>query len=176
VLTISSEDEDWNVGPAYKRRRTNRIVYSRSPSLPHVGSLLNNPPSATSPTPQIVQEEGVEECAPPPVPTPTPTAPTPTPELMEIPPPIRQLMRGFNERLSLGEPSGVKRTEGMPYYLGAFLVVALEWHAQVKSNANGARALQTLQQEVATLKEEKESLSRGWACQEEVYKASLKMA
>jgi len=29
---------------------------------------------------------------------------------------------------------------------------------------------------VATVKEEKESLCRGWACQEEVYKASLKRA
>jgi len=95
---------------------------------------------------------------------------------MEIPPPIRQLMRGFNERLSPGEPFGVKQTEGMPYYLGAFLAVALEWRAQVKSKADEARALQTLQQEVATLKEEKESLCRGWACQEEVYKASLKRA
>ena len=64
----------------------------------------------------------------------------------------------------------------MPYYLGAFLTVTLEWRAQAKSNANGARALQTLQQEVTTLKEENESLSRGWACQEEVYKASLKRA
>jgi len=64
----------------------------------------------------------------------------------------------------------------MPYYLGAFLVVALEWRAQAKSKADEARTLQTLQQEVVTLKEEKESLCRGWACQEEVYKASLKRA
>ena len=120
VLTISSEDEDSDVGPTYKRRRTNRIFYSRSPSPPHGGSLMNNPPSATSPSPQTVQEEGVVESVPLPTPTPTPApaAPTPTPELMEIPPPIRQLMRGFNERLSPGEPSGVRRSEGMPYYLG----------------------------------------------------------
>ncbi|XP_068486533.1 uncharacterized protein [Phaseolus vulgaris] len=64
----------------------------------------------------------------------------------------------------------------MPYYLGAFLVVALEWCAQAKSKADEARTLQTLRQEVATLKEEKEILCRGWACQEEVYKASLTSA
>jgi len=102
VLTISSEDEDSDVGPAYKRRRTNRIVYSRSPSPPHGGSLMNNPPNATSPSPSpsplTVQEEGVLESVPLPTPTPTPTpiptpTPTPTPaaptpalELIAIPP------------------------------------------------------------------------------------------
>ena len=62
----------------------------------------------------------------------------------------------------------------MPYYLGAFLAIALEWRAQAKSKFEEAGAIQALQREVATLKEEKESLSRGWACQEEVYKASLR--
>ena len=85
-------------------------------------------------------------------------------------------MRGFNEKLSPGEPSGVPRSEGMPYYLGAFLVVSLEWRAQAKSKAVEARTLQTLRQEVAALKEEKESLCRSWACQEEVCKASLRDA
>jgi len=85
-----------------------------------------------------------------------------------------QLMRGFNEKLPPGEPSGVPRSEGMPYYLGAFLAVSLEWRAQAKSKAVEARTLQTLRQEVATLKEEKESLCHSWACQEEVYKDSLR--
>ena len=111
-----------------------------------------------------------------PTPTPTPAAPTPAPELIAIPPPIMQLMRGFNERLSPGESSGVPRSEGMPYYLGAFLAVALEWRAQAKFKADEARTLQTLRQEVATLKEEKKSLCRGWACQEEVYKAYWRSA
>ena len=87
-----------------------------------------------------------------------------------------QLTRGFNERLSPGESSGVPRSEGMPYYLGSFLAVALEWRAQAKSKADEARTFQTLRQEMATLKEEKESLCRGWACQDEVYKASLRSA
>jgi len=176
VLTISSEDEDSDVGPAYKRRRSNRIVYSRSPSPPHGGYLMNNPPSATSPSAQTVQEEGVVESAPLPTPTPTPAAPTPTPEPLEIPSPIRQLMRGFTDKLSPGSCSGENRREGMPYYLGAFLAIALEWRAQAKSKADEARAIQAFQQEVATLKEEKESLSRGWARQEEAYKTSLKLA
>jgi len=64
----------------------------------------------------------------------------------------------------------------MPYYLGAFLAIALDWRAQAKSKADEARTLQSLRQEVATLKEEKESLCRSWACQEEVYKASLRSA
>jgi len=64
----------------------------------------------------------------------------------------------------------------MPYYMSAFLVVALEWRAQAKSKAVEARVLQSLRQEVATLKEEKEKLCRSWACQEEAYKASLRDA
>jgi len=61
--------------------------------------------------------------------------PTTTPGLIPIPPPIMQLMRGFNDKTSPGEPSGVPRLEGMPYYMGAFLAVALEWRAQAKSKA-----------------------------------------
>ena len=87
-----------------------------------------------------------------------------------------QLMRGFNDKTSPGEPSGTPRSEGMPYYMGAFLVVALEWRAQAKSKAVEARALQALRQEVAALKEEKENLCHSWACQEEVYKAFLRDA
>ena len=120
--------------------------------------------------------ESVPLPTPTPTPTPTPAAPTLTPKLIAIPPPIMQLMRGFNERLSSGESYGVPQSEGMPYYLGVFFFVALEWRAQAKSKADEARTLQTLQQEVATLKEEKESMCRGWVCQKEVYKASLKRA
>jgi len=83
-----------------------------------------------------------------------------------------QLMRGFNDKTSPGKPSGVPRSKGMPYNMGAFLAVALEWRAQAKSKAVKAHALQT-RLEVAALKDEKENLCRSWACQEEVYKASL---
>ena len=134
-------------------------MFTRAPLCLFMGgSLMDNPPSAMSPLPSpsplTVQEEGVVESVPLPTPTPTPTStpiPTPTPatpttapELISIPPPIMQLMRGFNERLSSGESSGVPLLEGMPYYLGAFLAVALEWRAQAKSKADEARTLQTL--------------------------------
>jgi len=61
----------------------------------------------------------------------------------------------------------------MPYYLGAFLAIALDWRAQAKAKAKETSALQ---QEVDALKEEKKSLCRNWACQEAVYKASLRDA
>jgi len=88
--------------------------------------------------------ESVPLSTPTPTPNPTPAAPTPAPELIAILPPIMQLMRGFNKRLSPGESSGVPRSEGMPYYLGAFLAVTLEWRAQAKSKVDEARTLQTL--------------------------------
>jgi len=43
-------------------------------------------------------------------------------------------MRGFNER-SPGSSSGEAKKEGMPYYMGAFLAIALDWRAQAKTKA-----------------------------------------
>jgi len=54
----------------------------------------------------------------------------------------------------------------MPYYMGAFLAIALDWSAQAKSKAIEMQTLQALKGEVASLKEEKLKL-------EEAYKASL---
>jgi len=81
-------------------------------------------------------------------------------------------MRGFTERSS-GSSSGEAKKEGMPYYMGAFLAIALEWHAQAKSKAGETQALQALKQEVATLKEEKLKLERLWERKEGAYKTSL---
>ena len=60
----------------------------------------------------------------------------------------------------------------MPFYLGAFLAVALDWRTQARNAASHTQALQALKEEVATLKEEKEALGR----QNVVYQASLKLA
>ena len=69
-------------------------------------------------------------------------------------------------------PEGSDRREGMPYYLGAFLVVALDWRSQARNAASNTQALQDLKEEVAALKEAKEALGR----QNVVYQASLKLA
>ena len=79
------------------------------------------------------------------------------------------LMRGFNGGLM---PEGSDRIEGIPYHLGAFLAVALDWRAQARNAASNTQALQALKEEVAALKEEKEALGR----QNEAYQASLKLA
>ena len=60
----------------------------------------------------------------------------------------------------------------MPFYLGAFLAVALDWRAQARNAALHTRALQALETRVATLEEEKKALG----CQNETYQASLKLA
>ena len=60
----------------------------------------------------------------------------------------------------------------MPFYLGSFLAVALDWRAQARNAASNTQALQALKEEVAALKEEKESLGR----ENEAYQASLKLA
>ena len=60
----------------------------------------------------------------------------------------------------------------MPFYLGAFLAVALDWRAQARNAASNIQALQALKEEVAALKEQKEALGR----QNMVYQASLKLA
>ena len=76
-----------------------------------------------------------------------------------------QLMRGFNERSS-GSSSGEAKKEGMPYYMGAFLAIALDWRAQAKTKAIEMQTLQDLKREVATHREEKLKL-------EDAYQASL---
>ena len=69
-------------------------------------------------------------------------------------------------------PEGSDRREGMPFYLGAFLAVALDWRAQARNAASHTQALQALKEEMAALKEEKEALGR----QNVVHQASLKLA
>ena len=81
-------------------------------------------------------------------------------------------MRGFNER-SLGSSSGEAKKEGMPYYMGAFLAIALDWRALAKTKAIEMQTLQGLRREVATLKEEKLKLAQLWEQKENAYKASL---
>jgi len=139
VLVVPSDDEGSGEGQVFKRRRTNRVVNSRSASPQRGESLRDNPPSATSPPPQIGQEEGAES-----IPLPTQTASqAPAPKVLTIPPAIMQLMRGFNEK-SPGSSSGEAKKEGMPYYMGAFLAIALDWRAQAKTKAIEMQTLQAL--------------------------------
>jgi len=79
------------------------------------------------------------------------------------------LMRGFNGGLM---PDGSERRERMPFNLGAFLAVALDWRAQARNADSHTQALQALKEKVVALKEEKEALGR----QNVVYQASLKLA
>jgi len=83
----------------------------------------------------MVHEETGEgaESAPPPPPAEVSVAPASVaaaPDLIAIPPPIMHLMRGFSGG---SMPEGSDRMEGMPFYLGAFLAVALEWRAQARN-------------------------------------------
>ena len=181
VMEVLSDDEDSDGGVVFKRRKAARVPILPAASPQGGESFRDNPPSTTSPQPTIVQEEkddGAESAPPPPsaevsaVPAPIPAVHSPVPaapELIALPPPIMHLMRGFNGGLM---PEGSDRREGMPYHLGAFLAVALDWRAQAKNAASKTQAFQALKEEVATLKEEKEALGR----QNEGYQASLKLA
>jgi len=60
----------------------------------------------------------------------------------------------------------------MNYYLGAFLACANSWRDQARAKASEISALQALEKECASLKEEKHR----WERQEEAYKDSLKVA
>ena len=60
----------------------------------------------------------------------------------------------------------------MPFYLGVFLAVALDWRAQARNANLNTQALQALEARVAALEEEKKALGR----QNEAYQASLKLA
>ncbi|XP_068503743.1 uncharacterized protein [Phaseolus vulgaris] len=69
-------------------------------------------------------------------------------------------------------PEGTDKKEGMPFYLGAFLAVALEWHAQARNAVLQAQALQALETKVTALEEEKKTLE----CQNKAYQSTLKQA
>jgi len=56
----------------------------------------------------------------------------------------------------------------MNFYLGAFMACANTWHDQARAKASEVSALQAPEKECASLKEEKETLARRWARQEEV--------
>jgi len=79
------------------------------------------------------------------------------------------LMRGFSGGTM---PEDTDRKEGMPFYLGAFLAVALEWRAQARNAVLQAQTLQALETRVAALEEEKKTLER----QNETYQTTLKQA
>jgi len=174
VLEILSDDEDSDGVVSFKRRKAARVPILPAASPQGGDSFRDNPLSATSPPPTIVQEEKGEgaESTPPPPPTKVPADPasiSAAPDLIVIPPPIMHLMRGFNGGLM---PEGFDRKEGMPFYLGAFLAVALDWRAQARNANLNTQALQALEARVVVLKEEKKALGR----QNEAYQASLKLA
>jgi len=174
VLEILSDDEDSDGGVFFKRRKAARVPILPAASPQGGESFRDNPPSATSPQPVTVQES-----APPPPPaevsavpasvSAVPASVSAAPDLIAIPPPIMHLMRGFNGGLM---PKGSDRKEGMPFYLGAFLVVALDWRAQARNATLNTQALQALKERVAALEEEREALGR----QNEAHQASLKLA
>jgi len=60
--------------------------------------------------------------------------------------------------------------------MGAFMSRAHSWHMQARAKTVQASAFQTLEREVASLKEEKEKLTTHWGRQEDAYRASLEVA
>ncbi|XP_068504485.1 proline-rich receptor-like protein kinase PERK13 [Phaseolus vulgaris] len=133
VLEVLTDDEDSEGVAPFRRRKSARVPLSVEASPQGGNPFMDNPPSATSLPPMTLHEErgeGAESASPPP---PAETIASPAsvaaaPDFIAIPPPIMHLMRGFSGG-SL--PEDTDRKEGMPFYLGAFLVVALEWRAQV---------------------------------------------
>ena len=149
VLVVSSDDEDSGGGLVFKRRRAARAPTPQAASPQGGSSPMDNPPGASFPIATTVQgEEG---------------------DVISLPPPIMQLLRGFN-----GEdmPESPDRREGMPYYLGAFLAVVLDWRTQARNAAWQSHRLQTLETKISTLEQENEKLRR----QDEASQASLKLA
>jgi len=152
VPSEDDEDEDSADGKVFKRRRTTKVVTSTSSSNHGVESLREHPPRATSPPQQLALEGGVE------------SQPTPTPApVLELPQPVQELPRGYLHWATPWGPSEEARKERMAYYLGAFLACATTWRDQARAKASELFALQALEKEFASLKEEKQTLERHWA-------------
>jgi len=155
VLEILSDDEDSEGVAPFKRRKSAQVPLPLEASPQGGNPFMDDPPSATSLPPTTVQEEGGEgaEFAPPPPPVEVSASPAPVtaaaaPDFIAIPPPIMHLMRGFSGGTML---EGTDRKEGMPFYLGAFLAVALEWRAQARNAVLQAQTLQALETRVTAL-------------------------
>ena len=128
-------------------------------------SLRDDPPSATSPPRPPAHEEREEriDLVPPPSPllhrdaaeasgsAPPVSVLGSTSCKPRIPHPIhRELTQGFTEGMS---PTDPQKGGGMPYYMGAFLAVAIKWRSQARNAIKGREALRKLRQEVGALKE-----------------------
>jgi len=169
VEVTSDDDEDSADGQVFKQQRTTQhapqTVASATSSSHGAESLREDPPSASSP-PQPMALEGGIEVEPTTVPPPA----------LELPLPMQDSLRGFLGRMSpRGQAEGTQK-ESIYYYMGAFMSCAHSWHAQAKAKAVEASAFQTLEKEVASLKEEKERLATHWGRQEDAYKTSLRVA
>ena len=179
MLEIISDDEDSDGGLVFKRRKAARTPILLATSPQGGNSFRDNLPSATSLPPTMVQEKTGEgaESAPPPPPAEVSVAPASVtaasvaaaPDLIAIPPPIMHLMRGFSGG---SMPEGSDRKMGMPFYLGAFFAVALEWRAQARNPVLQTQTFQALETRVAALEEEKKTLG----CENEAYQTTLKQA
>jgi len=181
VLVVSSDEEGSGGGIVFKRRRAARAPTPPAASPQGGNSPVDTPPSASCPIASTVQGEEGDGAAQTPAPPPAETSVTPAasvaiPDIISLPPPIMQLLRGFN-----GEdmPESPDRKEGMPYYLGAFLSVALDWRSQARNAAWLAHKLETLETKmsilepkVSALEQENEKLKR----QDEASQTSLKLA
>ena len=174
VLEILSDDEDSDGGLVFKRRRAARVPTPPATSPQGGNSLRDNPPSASSPIPTMVQGERGDGADSAPTPTLAGTSVAPAtsvaaPDVISMPPPIMHFLRGFN-----GEPmpENPDKREGMPFYMGAFLAVALDWRTQARNAALQTHKLQTLEAKVSALEQENENLRR----QDEASQASLKLA
>jgi len=149
VVVLFEDDEDTEDRQVFKRRRTNQVVASPSSSSHDAESLRKHPPSATSPPRRLALGGEVE-----PEPAPT-SAPAP-----ELPPLVQELLKGYLRRASPRGPSEGAKKESMAYYLGAFLACATSWRDQARAKASELSTLQALEKEVASLKEEKQTLER----------------
>ncbi|XP_068503586.1 chromatin-remodeling ATPase INO80-like [Phaseolus vulgaris] len=184
VLIVDSDSEDSGNALVSHKRRATGLPASSAASPGGGNSLRDDPLSATSPPPPPAHEEREEriDLVPPPSPLPHRDAaeasgsappvsvPGSTSRKPRIPRPIhRELTQGFTEGMS---PTDPQKGGGMPYYMGAFLAVAIKWRTQARNAIKGREALRKLRQEVGALKEEKQN----WGLKEEASQSLLKLA
>ncbi|XP_068477218.1 proline-rich receptor-like protein kinase PERK9 [Phaseolus vulgaris] len=153
VLIVDSDSEDSGNALVSHKRRATGLPASSAASPSGGNSLRDDPPSATSLPPPPAPEEREEriDSVPPlsPLPhrdaaeasgsAPPVSVPASTSRKPRIPRPIhRELTQGFTEGMS---PTDPQKGGGMPYYMGAFLAVAIKWRTQARNAIKGREAL-----------------------------------
>jgi len=133
----SDQEEEFVGGPAFKRRKTNRVATSNSSSAKRPTDAQDDPPRASSPPPTLALEEAVGTSAEP--------APETAPEHPSV---VQHFLRGWRQAKAGNSTTEDALIESVFCSLGGLTAQAHDYREQT------TKKKQAMADEVAKLEEE----------------------